>query len=171
MLRDSICIADDSFYLTRMQDYDWRYYRSRVLGYFAQLTELCNLRGIEEDLIPEICYWTDMYWDLWHADPVYYSEVDSESYITLHYLRNHFYAGRIDRETYQKELLKVYHSRSRTRYDVDGIVENFQIPIEILSLIRKDRYSEKEKALISEFYNGVTAYSFHMPRHYPRCWR
>ena len=163
MLRDSIRVADDSFYLTRMQDYDWRYYRSRVLGYFAQLTELYNLRGIEEDLIPEICYWTDMYWDLWHADPVYYSEVDSESYITLHYLRNHFYAGRIDRETYQKELLKVYHSRSRTRYDVDGIVENFQIPIEILSLIRKDRYSEKEKALISEFYNGVTAYSFHMP--------
>ena len=35
MLRDSIRVADDSFYLTRMQDYDWRYYRSRVLGYFA----------------------------------------------------------------------------------------------------------------------------------------
>ena len=66
MLRASMEIAEDPFYTELMPDFDWRYYRYRLLDYFAHLTDICNLRGLEGDQLTEICERPEEMWDLWH---------------------------------------------------------------------------------------------------------
>ena len=163
MLRASLKIADDPFYTEAMPDYDWKYYRYRVLFYFAQETDFCNYRGHQASDFPEICERTEELWALWHTDPEYFAELDKESWIEFLLLKNRYYAGKISREDYGKGLQRLYHNRDKTLYDVCGIVENVQLPVEMLDLIWKERFSEADKAHFSYLLNNILAYIFHMP--------
>ena len=163
MLREALAISEDPFYTEGLKDFDWRYYRYRVLNYFAQLTDLCNLCGFEEDLMPEILERSEEFWEFWHSDPEFFSELEKESFVEFQRLRNRYYAKKISNDTYLDGLLTLYHDREMGQYDVSGIIENIQIPTEILGLVKKDRYTEKEKALITTLYNNVIAYAFHIP--------
>lgn len=163
MLRASLKIADDPFYKDLMPDFDWRYYRYRLLVYFAQTTEYSNFRDFSKDSFQEICEHSEELWELWHTDPEYFSELDKESYVKMHVERNRYLAGKITKEAYIDILLNLYHNREKNLYDISRIVENIQIPIEILGQIWKERFTEADKALITFFYNNVIAYIFHMP--------
>lgn len=163
MLHDSLKIADDPFYLELMPDFDWRHYRYRVLDYFAHSTDICNLRGMEDDQLLEIRRRSEEMWELWHSDPDYFSGMEKESYVALQLARNQYYAKKITPETYKKKLLEIYHSRDKSLYDICGIVENLQIPIELLGAIRTERLTEADKMMIYTIDNNVLAYAFHMP--------
>lgn len=60
-------------------------------------------------------------------------------------------------------IQKLYHSRNKELYDLFGIVENIQLPIEILGLIHRDHYSEADKACATLLYNNMIAYNLRMP--------
>ena len=163
MLRASMAIAEDPFYRDLMPDFDWRYYRYRLLDYFAHLTDICNLRGMEGDQLTEICACSEEMWDLWHSDPEYFSTLDKESYVSQLLARNRYYAGKITPQDYRKNLLEIYHRRDKSLYDICGVIENIQVPIELLGLCGKIRISEADKALIYTLDYNVLAYVFHMP--------
>ena len=163
MLRASMAIAEDPFYRDLMPDFDWRYYRYRLLDYFAHLTDICNLRGMEGDQLTEICACSEEMWDLWHSDPEYFSTLDKESYVSQLLARNRYYAGKITPQAYRKNLLEIYHRRDKSLYDICGVIENIQVPIELLGLCGKIRISEADKALIYTLDYNVLAYVFHMP--------
>jgi HD-GYP domain-containing protein (c-di-GMP phosphodiesterase class II) len=163
LLRDSLAIYDDPFYTGLMPDFDWNYYRYRLLCYFALTTDHSNFRGFTEDDFQEIYERTEELWELWHSDPDYFSELEKESYVSLLRLRNRYYAKKITREAYMQGLLELYHVRDNDVYDICGIVENVQIPVELLGLSKKDRFTEADKGLITFLFNNVIAYIFHMP--------
>ena len=163
MLRASLEIAEDPFYTELMPDYDWRYYRYRLLDYYAHLTDICNLRGMEGEQLAEICERSEEMWDLWHSDPEYFSALEKESYVSQLLARNRYYAKKISPEAYRNQLLEIYHNRDKSLYDICGIVENIQIPIELLGLCEKARMSEEDKVLIYTLDYNVLAYVFHMP--------
>ena len=163
MLRTSLQIADDPFYTDLMPGFDWQFYRYRILTYFARSTDFCNCRGFGETQLKEIGERTEELWELWHTDPAYFSELENESYVEFHLLKNRYYAGKITQEDYRDSLLQIYYYRDKTLYDICGIVENIQVPVEILGLIRKERYTEPDKALIISLFNDVTGFIFHLP--------
>jgi len=163
MLRDCLAVAEDPFYLDLMPDFDWRRYRYRVLDYFAHLTDICNLRGMDEDQLREICDRAEEMWELWHSDPDYFSELDKESFVALQLVRNRYFAKRITAEAYKEKLLEIYHGRDKYDYDTCGIIENIQLPIELFGLVRSGRFTEADKMLIYTVDNNVLAYAFHMP--------
>ena len=163
MLRDSLSISEDPFYTGLMPDYDWRYYRYRVLFYYAQQTDFSNYRGFTDLQFPEICQRTEELWTLWHTDPPYFSELEKESYVEFHLLKNRYYAQKISGEAYQEGLERLYHNRDKGLYDDNGIFENIQLPIEIIGLIKKERYSEADKSYITLLFKNVIAYALHMP--------
>ncbi len=163
MLRESMAISEDPFYIDLMPGFDWQYYRYRLLSYFALTTDHCNFRGFTEEHLQEICERTEEFWELWHSDPDCFSELEKESYVDFFRLRNRYYAGKITREAYMQSLLELYHDRNNSLYDISEITENIQIPIELLGLIDREHLTEEDKALITVLFNNVIAYIFHMP--------
>jgi HD-GYP domain-containing protein (c-di-GMP phosphodiesterase class II) len=163
MLRASMEIAKDPFYTELMPDFDWRYYRYRLLDYFAHLTDICNLRGMEGEQLTEICERSEEMWNLWHSDPDYFSELDKESYVAQLLARNRYYAKKMTPEAYRNKLLEIYHNRDKSLYDVCGVIENIQVPIELFGLCGKIHISEADKMLIYRLDYNVLAYVFHMP--------
>jgi len=163
MLRASMEIAEDPFYTELMPDFDWRYYRYRLLDYFAHLTDICNLRGMEGEQLTEICEHSEEMWNLWHSDPDYFSELDKESYVAQLLARNRYYAKKMTPEAYRDKLLEIYHNRDKSLYDICGVIENIQVPIELFGLCGKIRISEADKMLIYALDYNVLAYVFHMP--------
>ena len=163
MLRASLEIAEDPFYTELMPDFDWRYYRYRLLDYFAHSTDICNRRGMEGEQLTEIWLRSEEMWALWHSDPEYFSALEKESYVDQLLARNRYYAQKITPEAYRDKLLEIYHNRDKSLYDICGVVENIQVPIELLGLCGKIRISEADKMLIYTLDYNVLAYVFHMP--------
>ncbi len=163
LLKKSLEIADDPFYIDLTPDFDWRYYRYRILGYYAQTTDFCNYQGFHGEQLQEICERTEELWELWHTDPGYFSELEKESFIKFHLLKNRYYAEKITKDEYWSGLMELYHDRDSYLYDICGIAENIQFPVELLGLIKKERHTESDKALITFLFNNVIAYNFHMP--------
>ena len=163
MLRASMEISEDPFYTELMPDFDWRFYRYRILDYFAHLTDICNLRGMEGEQLAEICERSEEMWDLWHSDPEFFSGLDKESYVAQLLARNRYFAKKMTPEAYRDKLLEIYHNRDNSLYDICGVVENIQVPIELLGLCGKIRISEANKLLIYTLDYNVLAYVFRMP--------
>ena len=163
MLSADLKIADDPFYLELMPNFDWRYYRYRILDYYAHLTDICNLRQMEDEHLQEICRRTEELWELWHSDPAYFSEMEKESYVDMYLAKNQYHAKKITPEVYKEKMLEIYHKRDKSLYDICGSIENVQIPIELFGLVSSTRFTEADRMLIYTIDNNVLAYVFHMP--------
>ncbi|MBQ6966940.1 MAG: hypothetical protein IJP84_03450 [Lachnospiraceae bacterium] len=164
MLRESIRIGEDPSYRELMPpDFDWRYYRYRLLTYYSQGTDFCNIRGLDDAQIQEVCERTEELWEIWHSDPEYFSELEKESYVDLQLYRNRYYAGKITKEVYLEGLLRLYHDRDKNLYDICGIIENIQIPVEILGIIHSDKPTERDKYHLKVLFDNMIAYTLHMP--------
>lgn len=163
MMRNDLAISESDFYHSLVPDYDWDYYRFRVLEYFALCTDSGNARGFDGDQLKEILERTEELWEMWHADPEKYREFDDEQYLKFLLLRNRFLAGVSEEEEHRDALMQMFRERKKDCYDLCGIAENILLPVEILCLLKDRRLSEPDKAMLLDFYNNIILYTFHMP--------
>ena len=163
LLKSSIAITDDPFYIEAVPNYDWRYYKFRALEYISLNTDYLNMRGYDAKQLEEIWQYTEELWDLWHTDPDYYKEFDDEVFLENLLLRNRYLANKISKETYLESILKIYQNRSKDNYEITGVIENISIPTEILILLKDKVLSEADKAMLSELYTNVIEYNLRLP--------
>jgi len=158
-----LALCEDPFYLRSLPDFNWRYFRYRTLDYYARLTDLGNALGFPPDRLARICDQTEAFAALWRSDPAYYSRFDSEEQVRLLLARNRFLAGRMSPEACRDELLALYRRRDPSRYDLNGIYDNLQIPAEAVCLLGQDPGFGIAPQQLDTFYRDMVRYAFHMP--------
>ena len=158
-----LALADVPFYRDLTPDYDWTYYRYRTLNYYAKLTDLGNVRGIDPEVLKVVCDRTEEFAALWRSDPKRFGECDTESQVLLLLYRNRYLAGRMTLDAYRESLLDLYHRRNVHRYDLNGIYENLQLPAEIVCVMDPGRIDGADAKLLDEIYRDMIRYAFHMP--------
>ena len=169
-MKDLYAIAEDPFYIEAMgPDFDWVYYRFRLLQYSTCLTETNNRVGFNDEQI-EFCYQCSeemaRFWEE-HKDYIdrELSDTEDYSYIRLALARNRYLSHRIGRDEYLEELLLIYATKDPGSYTTGAYYTNLHTPAEIISLLgaSQNAISEKEKALLTSIYKDVLSYAFYMP--------
>ena len=158
-----LVLADDPFYRAMMPDYDWRYFRYRALNYYAKVTDNGNERGFGPAFLAVICDRTEAYSSLWHSDPDCFSNYDSENQVQMLLYRNRYLAGRISYDECHDALIALYERREPNRYDLNGIYDNLQLPLEAICQLDLDHLSDDDLRRLDQFYREVIRYAFHMP--------
>ena len=156
-------LADDPFYHNLMPDYNWRYFLYRVLNYCAKVTDDGNARGFAGADLDTVCDRTEAFSRLWHSDPGYFSVYDNEKQVQMLLLRNRCLAGRISYQECHDGLIALYEQRDPHRYDLNGIYDNLQLPLEAICQLDRDHLSPDDKRRLDIFYREVIRYAIHMP--------
>lgn len=162
-LNRMLALADDPFFRVMMPDYDWRYFRYRALNYYAKVTDYGNARGFDPAELDVICDRTEDFSRLWHSDPARFSNFDNEKQIQMLLYRNRYLAGRISYRECHDALIELYERRDPNQYDLNGIYDNLQLPLEAICQLDHDHLSPDDLRRLDAFYREVIRYAFHMP--------
>ena len=163
LLDRMLALADDPFYLDLMPDYNWRYFRYRVLNYYAKVTDCGNARGFGPTDLAAICDRTEDFSRLWHSDPDYFGEYDNEKQVRMLLLRNRCLAGRISYGECHDGLTALYEQRDPHRYDLNGIYDNLQLPLEAICQLDREHLTPDDERRLDTFYREMIRYAIHMP--------
>ncbi|MCR4764271.1 MAG: HD domain-containing protein [Lachnospiraceae bacterium] len=156
-------IPDDPFYQEAMPDYDWRYYKIRLYGYFLQCTDVGNQRGFTKEQLERIVQVADETEALIATDPAYFDQLNGNEATMFQCARNRYYLGVLPEEDYRRILLKTYENRDRNNFSVDGNFANVLIPLEILCIFKDRRMTAADQRLVTQLYRDMNAYMFRMP--------
>ena len=162
-LNRMLALADDPFFRVMMPDYDWSYFRYRALNYYAKVTDYGNARGFGPAELDVICDRTEDFSRLWHSDPARFSNFDNEKQIQMLLYRNRYLAGRISYRECHDALIELYERRDPYQYDLNGIYDNLQLPLEAICQLDHDHLSPDDLRRLDAFYREVIRYAFHMP--------
>ena len=158
-----LALADDPFYRRLTPDYDWRYFRYRALNYYAKTTDCGNERGFDAAALSVICDKTEEFGVLWQSDPAYFSRYDGEKQVRMLLARNRYLAGRIGYEACHDALIALYEQRDPHQYDLNGIYDNLQLPLEAICQLNREHLSPDDIRRLDVFYREMVRYAFHMP--------
>ena len=158
-----LALAEDPFYRGLMPDYDWRYFRYRALNYYAKTTDCGNERGFDAAALSVICDRTEDFWALWLSDPEYFSRYDNEKQVRMLLVRNRYLAGRIGYDECHDALIALYEQRDPGQYDLNGIYDNLQLPLEAICQLDREHLSPEDTHRLNRFYRDMVRYAFHMP--------
>lgn len=158
-----LALSEDPYYRELTPDYDWDYFRYRTLNYYAKITDLGNSRGIAPEALEVVCERTEAFSDLWHSDPGRFGQWDDEPQVMMLLHRNRFLAGRMSAGDYRAALVELYRGRDSSRYDMNGIYENLQMPAEILCVMDPGHIGAADARLLDGIYRDMIRYAFHMP--------
>ncbi len=158
-----LAIADDPFYRALLPDYDWRYFRYRALDYYAKATDTGNARGFGPAELDVICDRAEDFSRLWYSDPAYFSNYDNEKQMLMLLHRNRYLAGRISYRECHDALIALYERRDPHQYDLNGIYDNLQLPLEIICQLDRDHLSPDDLRWLGLLYREIIRYAFHMP--------
>ena len=158
-----LALADDPFYLALMPDYDWSYFRYRALNYYAKVTDNGNARGFGPTELDVICDRTEDFWRLWNSDPARFSNCDNENQVQMLLIRNRYLAGRISYSECHDAFIALYERRDPNQYDLNGIYDNLQLPLEAICQLDRDHMSPDDLRRLDLIYREVIRYAFHMP--------
>ena len=162
-LNRMLALADDPFFRVMMPDYDWSYFRYRALNYYAKVTDYGNARGFGPAELDVICDRTEDFSRLWHSDPARFSNFDNEKQIQMLLYRNRYLASRISYRECHDALIELYERRDPYQYDLNGIYDNLQLPLEAICQLDHDHLSPDDLRRLDAFYREVIRYAFHMP--------
>lgn len=162
-LNRMLALADDPFFRVMMPDYDWGYFRYRALNYYAKVTDYGNARGFGPAELDVICDRTEDFSRLWHSDPARFSNFDNEKQVQMLLYRNRYLAGRISYRECHDALIELYERRDPNQYDLNGIYDNLQLPLEAICQLDHDHLSPDDLRRLDAFYREVIRYAFHMP--------
>ena len=147
-----LALADDPFYRAMMPDYDWRYFRYRALNYYAKVTDNGNERGFGPAFLAVICDRTEAFSRLWHSDPDCFSNYDNENQVQMLLYRNRYLAGRISYDECHDALIALYERRDPNLYDLNGIYDNLQLPLEAICQLDRDHLSDDDLRRLDLFF-------------------
>ncbi len=156
-------LSEDPFYAALVPGFDWPYFRYRALNYYAKTTDLCNVRGFGPEQLRRICDRTEAFAELWRSDVGRFSRYDNEKQIAMLVYRNRYLAGQIGLGDYRAELIALYRQRDPAQYDLNGVYDNLQIPLEALSLLNPTLITGEDRSRIESVYRNMLLYAFHMP--------
>ncbi len=159
----NLAICEDPFYRSMVPDFDWDYYKFRVLSYYAVASDFCNARGFHDEQLQMIWKRTEEFWEMWHEDPVRYAQYDEENYLKILLTRNRFFAGKMSEKQYLSQMLSYYEKRVKDDYEMGSIAENILIPTEIICILEGKKLTEADKVLLGDLYNNIINYTFLMP--------
>ena len=158
-----LALADDPFYQDLMPDYNWRYFRYRALNYYAKVTDYGNERGFGEGHLRAICDRTEDFSRLWQSDPAYFSAYDNEKQVQMLLCRNRYLAGRMSYRECHDALIALYEQRDPNQYDLNGIYDNLQLPLEAICQLDRDHLTPDDMRRLDIFYREMIRYATHMP--------
>ncbi len=156
-------IADDPFYLEAMPDFDWQYFRFRVLEYYLQCTDIFNERGFSAAALSHIADQAEKMEAFCRDEKEALSDIPGIDFMFINIARSRCLAGRMSKVVYRGILLDAYYSRNKEDYDTDGSYFNVLLPLEILRLLDRNNITAADALLIKDIYTGLTAYLFHAP--------
>ncbi len=158
-LEDAIRLASDDFYTEQLKNYSWNKHVFRCLEHMGQLTERGNRWNISQDQCREICKHLEILEELWENGNSDVSKDIPESHYRLILLRNRYYAGLSDKDSYQKSLLELYKRFSNLEYDMYSVQMNLLIPAEYIATLEKDNLSRGEIDVLKEIYSRIVFYA------------
>lgn len=158
-----LALSEDAYYHALVPGFDWRYFKYRALNYYAKMTDHGNVRGFERDQLLKICERTEEFVAFWQSDAERFSKYDNEKQVTMLLYRNRYLAGYISLQDYRAELIALYNRRDPTQYDLNGVYDNLQIPLEAFSVLNPDLITAQDRARIGGVYRNMLLYAFHMP--------
>jgi HD-GYP domain-containing protein (c-di-GMP phosphodiesterase class II) len=163
LLDKMLKIADDEFYQKALPDYDWKYYKIRVYGYYLQCTDMGNMRHFNHEQLLRIVKAADEAEALIASDPEYFDNLNGNEGIPFQCARNRYFAGVLSEWDYRHVLLEAYDKRDPEDFGVDGNFANVLIPLEIIHLFKGKRLAAADQLLLKKLYQGISAYMFHIP--------
>ncbi|MCR5503200.1 MAG: HD domain-containing protein [Lachnospiraceae bacterium] len=156
-------IADDPFYIEAVPDYNWAYNRFRIYEYYMQCTEISNLRGFNKEQLQHICDRSEEMAGFCETDPEYFKIINGYDFFPIHLIRCRYLAGRMEREAYWKELVRVYKNRDKNDLSIDGAYFNIVIPLDLICMLDPGNFTAEEGRLLEEIYTNICAYLFRFP--------
>ena len=163
LLDSLLALSGDPFYCECVPGFDWDYFKYRTLNYYAKATDLCNARGFGPEQLEKICDRTEAFFALWRSNVARFSRYDNEKQVAMLLYRNRYLAGRISLDAYRAELIALYNRRDPSQYDLNGVYDNLQIPLEAFSLLNAAMIAPEDWARIDGVYKNMLLYAFHMP--------
>lgn len=163
LLEARLALSEDPFYHALVPGFDWDYYRYRALNYYAKMTDLGNARGFGPDQLEKICRRTEAFVEFWRGNVDRFSKYDNEKQVMMLLYRNRYLAGRIGLDEYRAELMTLYEQRDPDQYDLNGVYDNLQIPLEAFSVLSSGLIPEGDRAYFRDIYRNMLLYAFHMP--------
>ena len=163
ILKNSLSIAYDPFYLEKMPEYDWEYHKFRCMDYMSCLTERNNINGYDTEQLFTITENTKELIEFLKDVKSERIEVFSED-VKSHYLNRNLYAsGKLSKEEYKKSLRDIYSRIPQEDYNSINIYLFFNVPIEYLLVVRDDELTKEDKEFLGLFYNSVVHYAYNLP--------
>ncbi len=162
MLVKALSLADDPEYVKRLPDYNWRNHKFRSLNYISMLLDYHNRRGMPPEVVSKVADRVDEMDRLWHDEPEFYSQLMEENELKLHRLRARFESGRMDIDTYHKNMRALYDMRDPSDYGLYGMTMNLMLPTEYILTLDPDHVTEYEKHTLAKFYSNALSYAFNM---------
>ncbi len=156
-------IWEDDFYIRMVPDFDWKYFKYRVLEYISILSDYCNERGFDADELQIIYRRTVQAWELWHTDAEYFSRCSTENQLKLRLLRNQYLVGKMGDDEYRNQLISLYKERDPKAYLHGDIEANILTPVEYIALLDPERMTAQEKYTLKVLYQNLMTYIFRMP--------
>ncbi len=163
LLDSMLALSEDPFYSALVPGFDWAYFKYRSLNYYAKATDLCNVRGFGPDQLQKICDRTEAFAAFWKSDVERFSKYDNEKQVAMLVYRNRYLAGKISLADYRAELITLYSQRDPAQYDLNGVYDNLQIPLEAFSLLNPGLITSEDRERIESVYRNMLLYAFHMP--------
>ena len=157
-LIDAYKVSADPFYLEQTPDYPWELHRCRCLEHMGQLTERGDRWLFTKEQCKEIYGWLGELKAQWERDSGKVSQVIPEVHYLLILLRNAYFAGEMEKKTYQEALLKLYEQYADNQYDMYAVQHNLLIPTEYLLTLQGEHISAREETTIRILYDRVIDY-------------
>ena len=162
LLDQMMKLSRDPFYANAVPDFDWRYFKYRVLQYYLQCTDNGNFRGFDREQLERINVAADEMEQFYEENREFVSQIIGGSSTPLLIARNRYYGGRIDEFTYRKTLHDYYERRDASAFGTDGNLANILVPLELMALLDK-KCSAEDRLLLKRLYRNMSEYIFRMP--------
>ena len=163
LLEKLLAIYGDERYRQLDPDFDWDYYKYRIMEYYCTSLDMCNMRGLSKPFIERIGKMTEKMRDFYYSDLERFAEFSLKVRVDIVVIRNRYFAGMYTREEYFKQLLQAYDERDINDYSSDGIIGNMLPVVEYILLLDPEDLRAEEKSTIKMLYSNIIAYIFNNP--------
>ena len=156
-------VYEDPFYHEVFPSCDWDYYLFRTLEYYSAILDYMYRTRPEPEDLKKIVAAVERQEAFYAVDEKKYSEYSSYPMVLVSYYQAKYLSGSLSVEEYRKKLLGLYAARDRLAYDFDNLFVNLRCPLDSILSMEPERMTEREKALLGQFYYDACAYVFRMP--------
>ncbi len=161
-LERALAVSNDDFYLKECSNYDWDYYKFRVLGQYGSVLDCLYRMDIYPEDLEIILKRLSQQNEMWESDPDKYAKWTTHEVIKLRLFRAKYLIGDMERDEYRINMLALYAGRDRDSYDFDSLYINIYCVLDTILALKPGYIRERYKDLLGQYYNDVCDYVFRM---------